>query len=50
MNATVRAPLVPPALLVLVALLATAPWWVARVGLYPYLALEVMVWMLFALG
>src|SRR4051812_24393799 len=34
---------------VLVAL-ATTPWWLTKVGLYPYLALEVMVWMLFALG
>jgi branched-chain amino acid transport system permease protein len=50
-NATAaRAPMVPPALLAVVAILATAPWWVARVGLYPYLALEVMIWMIFALG
>ena len=31
-------------------LLATTPFWLARLGLYQYLALEVMVWMLFALG
>ena len=31
-------------------LLATTPLWLARVGLYQYLALEVMIWMLFALG
>jgi len=35
--------------IVLVALVTT-PWWLARVGLYQYLALEVMIWMLFALG
>ena len=50
MNATVRAPLVPPALWVTMVVLGTAPWWVARVGLYPYLALEVLIWMIFALG
>ena len=31
-------------------LLATTPLWLARVGLYQYLALEIMIWMLFALG
>ncbi len=30
--------------------LVTTPWWLAKVGLYQYLALEVMIWMLFALG
>jgi branched-chain amino acid transport system permease protein len=30
--------------------LATAPLWISRVGLYPYLALEIMIWMMFALG
>jgi branched-chain amino acid transport system permease protein len=49
-NATARTPLVPIPLLVAAAILATAPWWIARVGLYPYLALEVMIWMIFALG
>src|SRR6187431_434471 len=37
-------------MLVLLLLLATTPFWLARLGLYQYLALEVMVWMLFALG
>ncbi len=32
------------------ALLASAPLWVNKVGLYPYLALEIMIWMIFALG
>jgi ABC-type branched-subunit amino acid transport system permease subunit len=31
-------------------LLGTAPLWISKVGLYPYLALEIMVWMIFALG
>ncbi len=37
-------------MLVTFALLASAPFWVNRVGLYPYLALEIMIWMIFALG
>jgi branched-chain amino acid transport system permease protein len=44
------APLIPPALVFLVLVFGTAPWWIQRVGLYPYLALEVMIWMIFALG
>ena len=45
-----RAALFPPALAVAVLLLATAPLWIGRVGLYPYLALEIMIWMIYALG
>ena len=37
-------------MLVLLLLLATTPLWLASLGLYQYLALEVMIWMLFALG
>jgi len=33
-----RASLLPPALVVAVVILGTAPLWVTRVGLYPYLA------------
>jgi branched-chain amino acid transport system permease protein len=45
-----RAPLFPlPMLFTLVFLLST-PLWVTRVGLYQYLALEIMIWMLFAMG
>jgi branched-chain amino acid transport system permease protein len=49
-NCTTRAPWVTAPMLVTLALLASSPWWVARVGLYPYLALEVTIWMMFALG
>ena len=45
-----RAPLIPVPLWVAVVLLGTAPWWISRVGLYPYLALEILIWMMFALG
>lgn len=30
--------------------LGTAPLWIRAVGLYPYLVLEVMIWMTFAMG
>ena len=45
-----RAPLFPAGLVIATVILATAPLWVTRVGLYPYLAVEIMVWMIFALG
>lgn len=45
-----RAALLPLPLLILLVVLASTPLWLARVGLYQYLALEVMIWMLFALG
>jgi len=37
-------------MLLTVALLASTPLWLKGVGLYQYLALEIMIWMLFALG
>ncbi len=45
-----RAGYLPLPMLVLLVLLATTPFWLSRIGLYQYLALEVMIWMLFALG
>jgi branched-chain amino acid transport system permease protein len=45
-----RAPLLPVPMLITLALLLSTPLWVARVGLYQYLALEIMIWVLFALG
>lgn len=45
-----RAPLFPVPMLITLALLFSTPLWLARVGLYQYLALEIMIWMLFALG
>ena len=50
MTANPRLPLVPPALVATALVLGTAPWWVGSVGLYPYLALEIVIWMIFALG
>jgi branched-chain amino acid transport system permease protein len=45
-----RAPLFPVPMLITLALLFSTPLWLSRVGLYQYLALEIMIWMLFALG
>lgn len=45
-----RAPLFPLPMLVTLVFLLSTPLWVTRVGLYQYLALEIMIWMLFALG
>jgi branched-chain amino acid transport system permease protein len=45
-----RAPLLPTPMLVTLAVLVSTPLWLTKVGLYQYLALEIMIWMLFALG
>ena len=45
-----RAGLFPPPMLLILLLLLSTPLWLSRVGLYQYLALEIMIWMLFALG
>jgi branched-chain amino acid transport system permease protein len=44
------APLVTPPMVVTVLLLASTPLWLGAVGLYQYLALEIVIWMLFALA
>ncbi len=44
------APLVTAPMLVTIGLLASTPLWLAQVGLYQYLALEITIWMMFALG
>jgi len=45
-----HAPLVTAPMMLTFALLASTPLWLSQVGLYQYLALEIMIWMLFALG
>jgi branched-chain amino acid transport system permease protein len=45
-----RAAPFPPPMLLLLGVLLSTPLWLSRVGLYQYLALEIMIWMLFALG
>src|SRR5689334_13038594 len=37
-------------LLATLAAFATLPFWIKGVGLYPYLGVEVMVWVIYALG
>ena len=42
--------MVPTPMLVLFAVFGTLPAWIDAVGLYPYLGVEVMVWIIFGLG
>ena len=44
------APLITAPMVLTVALLASTPLWLSAVGLYQYLALEIIIWMMFALG
>jgi len=44
------APLLPVPMVIVAAILLSTPLWLSRVGLYQYLALEITIWMLFALG
>lgn len=44
------APIVTAPLLVTLAALASAPLWLQSVGLYQYVALEIVIWMIFALA
>ena len=44
------APLVPVPFVITLLVLASTPLWLKQVGLYQYLALEITIWMLFALG
>jgi branched-chain amino acid transport system permease protein len=45
-----RASLFPVPMVITLLVLLSTPLWLSRVGLYQYLALEIMIWMLFALG
>ena len=45
-----RAPLLPWPLLMTVVVFLSTPLWITQVGLYQYLALEIMIWVLFAMG
>ena len=44
------AKLITPAMLVLWLVLATLPLWIARIGLYPYLGIEILIWSIYALA
>src|SRR4030095_6790833 len=41
---------IPVPLVVLALILATSPWWLSRIGLYQYLALEIAIFMIYAMG
>src|SRR4030095_16302825 len=41
---------IPVPLVVLALILATSPWWLSRIGLYQYLALEISIFMIYAMG
>jgi len=43
-------PVVTAPMLVTLLLLASTPLWLAQVGLYQYLAVEIVIWMIFALA
>ena len=45
-----RASVFPLPMAITLLILLSTPLWLARAGLYQYLALEIMIWMLFALG
>jgi branched-chain amino acid transport system permease protein len=47
---TRRAAMLPMPMVLLLAALISAPLWLTRIGLYEYLALEIMISMLYALG
>ena len=42
--------LVTPTMLLLWLVLATVPLWITRIGLYPYLGIEILIWSLYALA
>jgi branched-chain amino acid transport system permease protein len=42
--------LVTPAMVGLWLVLATVPLWIAKVGLYPYLGVEILIWSIYALS
>jgi len=49
-NAQHRASLIPLPMAFLFLFLLSTPFWIKGAGLYQYLVLEIMIWMLFALG
>jgi branched-chain amino acid transport system permease protein len=42
--------LITPLIAIVLLLLATVPFWIERIGLYPYLGVEVLIWSIYALG
>jgi branched-chain amino acid transport system permease protein len=42
--------LVTPTIAIVLLVLATVPFWIERIGLYPYLGIEIIIWSIYALG
>lgn len=42
--------LITPGMLILWAVLATVPLWINKVGLYPYIGVEILIWSIYALS
>jgi branched-chain amino acid transport system permease protein len=42
--------LLTPAIAIVLLVLATVPFWIDRIGLYPYLGVEILIWSIYALG
>ncbi len=42
--------LITPAMVVLGLALATVPFWISRIGLHPYLGIEILIWAIYALS
>jgi branched-chain amino acid transport system permease protein len=42
--------LVTPTIAAVLLVLATLPFWIERIGLYPYLGVEILIWSIYALG
>jgi branched-chain amino acid transport system permease protein len=49
-NTAAAARLVTPAMLAVWLVLATVPLWINKVGLYPYLGVEILIWSIYALA
>ena len=49
-NAADAARLITPTMVVVWLILATIPLWISRIGLYPYLGIEILIWSIYALA
>src|SRR5262245_338211 len=49
-NTAAAARLVTPTMVALWLVLATVPLWISKVGLYPYLGVEILIWSMYALA
>jgi branched-chain amino acid transport system permease protein len=49
-NTAAAARLVTPTMIALWLVLATVPLWISKVGLYPYLGVEILIWSMYALA